>query len=511
MNVALNDVVDVRAFCENVRTMAKQGCLDDALRSVAQLVSQVMERESSWGSVFSSPELDAVCQELGQMSPTVAKKAVDEEQTVFLVTAVAGLGGHTRVLMDLANADPGKKITVLVSNVMHRLTERSVREVLRKLDPSVQVELAPDNEMDATLKWLQDRLRLLQPARTYILQHHFDSTIVAAVQPELVDKLFYYHNCDHNLALGVHIPHAIHVDFNGKGYHHCRNVEGVENNIYWPLVADVTESRACAQFMTSGKIVTATSGGLPKFDTSYLMEQVPYRYNYVSLLPLIMKASGGDHHHIGPLPDYVLAAIQEQLKSNGIGVERFIHTPWVENVASELIRRNVDLYVGSFPLGGGRAAVEIMGAGIPLLIHENYASAFFTDVAEVYPQVLKWRTPEELESVISGITPDLLADHSLNARAFYEKQHQPIHLRKAIRETLNGSPPLPPPAPNHHSNALQRYLDLRSVLGSAEVPNTRSTSVASAAHTARRIATKHLAMVLIKRLSFKCRKLVMGR
>lgn len=189
-------------------------------------------------------------------------------------------------------------------------------------------------------------------------------------------------------------------------------------------------------------------------------------------------------------------------------MEKFIHTPWVEDVASELVRRNVDLYVGSFPLGGGRATVEVMGAGIPLLLHENYASAFFTDVAEAYPQVLKWRTPDELESIISGLTPDLLADHSARARAFYEERHQPVYLRKAVRETLDGNPPPPPPSPHHYSNTLQRYLDLRAA---TETSNARSTSVTSAAHTARRIATKHLAMVLINRLLFKCRKLILRR
>lgn len=511
MNVELNDIVDVRTFCEKVRSVAKQGCLDEALRAVAQLVGQVMERESSWGHVFSSPELDAVCQELGRQSAVIPDKAIDQDQAVFLVTAVADLGGHTRVLLDLARADPGKKITVLVSNVMHGLTEQTVKEVLRKLDPFVQVELSPHTEMDNTLQWLQDRLRLLRPARTYILQHPFDSTVVAAVQPELVDKLFYYHNCDHNLALGVHIPHAIHVDFNGKGYHHCQTILGVRNNVYWPLVADAPTSRTRAQFMASGKITTATSGGLPKFDKSYLLEQVPYRYNYVALLPRIMKASGGEHHHIGPLPYHVLTAINEQLKCNGIATEKFVHTPWVEDVASELVRRDVDLYVGSFPLGGGRATIEVMGAGIPLLLHENYVSVFFTDIAEVYPEALKWRDAEELVSVISGITRDLLLDHSLRARAFYETRHQPIHLKNALRETLMGNPPPPPPAPEYSPNTLQRYLDIRSVQVPAEMSNARSITVASAAHTARRIATKHLAMVLLGRLSFKLRRLILRR
>jgi len=413
--------------------------------------------------------------------------------------------------MDLVEADPGENITILVSNVMSSLTEQMVKKILHKLDPSVNVEISPYREMGATLKWLQDRLQELRPARTYILQHNFDSTIPAAVQPQLVDKLFYYHNCDHTLALGIHIPHAIHVDLNGKSYHHCRNVEGVQNNVYWPLVADIRESRNSMQFMTSGKIVTATSGGLSKFDTSYLEEEVPYQYNYISLLPLIMKATGGEHHHIGPLPYHTLAAINENLKSNGIATAKFIHTPWVEDIASALIRCNVDLYIGSFPLGGGRATIEVMGAGIPLLLHDNYVSIFFTDIAEAYPQALKWRTPDELNALLSGISRNLLFDHSSYARVFYERHHQPVLLKKAVQATLMGNAPHPPPPPEYHPNKLQRYLDLRSTLTSIKIPNARSKSVASAAHTAQKIATKHLAMVLFGRLLLKFRRLVMRR
>lgn len=422
--------------------------------------------------------------------------AVDPDCSVFLVTAVAGIGGHTRVLMDLVRADPGKKTTILVTNVSHALDEDDVKATLKKVGSSAQVEVATNLNLQETLTWLQRKLASLRPARTYILQHHFDAVIAAAVQPELVDKLYYYHNCDHNLALGVHIPRATHVDFNGKGYHHCRTVLGIENNVYWPLVADARTHRASNPFMALGTITTATSGGMPKFDTSYLREQIPYQYAYADILPDIMRITGGRHYHIGPLADALAGRIQESLASAGVDKENFVNIPWVENVASELVARKVDLYIGSFPLAGGRAAIEAMGAGVPLLLHSNYVSPFFTDINEVYPGVLSWRDLDELKTVMNGLTRELLVDHACRARAFYETNCAPHLLKAAVEATLTGTPPNPPHPPVHLANSLQRFLDLRP----SARPSAGYLRLSHAIDAAQPIRSKHLLAILWRRL-----------
>jgi hypothetical protein len=466
MSTDFDKITDIRAFCDEMRLLAKRGSMGEALGAIADFVFEVLMRESSWANVFASPELDALCLELGKLPDSVAIAPVDPQRTVFLVTGVEGVGGHTRVLMDLAHVDPGVCKTVLVSNVKHDLTTERVRAILHKLDPSVEVEVAPADGIAETLTWLQERLASLRPARSYILLHHFDSAIVAAVQPQLVGRLFYYHNCDNNMALGVHIPHATHVDFNGKGFHHCRNIKGVVNGVFWPLVADVSVHRANLPFMESGRVTTATSGGWPKFDNSFLSEQMPYLYDYKSMLPLIMRATGSEHIHIGPLREELLHPIKARLASSGVNPEKFVHIPWVDNVAAELVRRKVDLYVGSFPLGGGRATIEAMGAGMPILLHANYGTSFHTDIGEVYPGVLQWRDPDQLTKILTGLSKEILVDRALRARAFFEGRFTLENLRQAVEATLAGSPPEPPAAPAYFPNALQRYLDLRAVLRS---------------------------------------------
>lgn len=514
MDILFDQIRSIDNFCDSVRALAKRGELDTALRSVTEFVGKIIERESTWTSVFSSPDLDSLCQELGRRTPHLRTTTPDPESSVFLVTAVAGIGGHTRVLLDLIGADPGKKKTILVTNVWHDLDLAEVKKILDRSGSSAQLEIAKNLSFAERLTWVQQRLASLRPARTYILQHQFDSVITAAVQPELVGQLFYYHNCDHTLTLGVHIPHATHVDFNGKGFHHCKASLGITHNVYWPLVADVEAHRTDTPFMVDGTITTGTSGGLQKFDTTWLREQMPYKYAYADVLPSIMRISGGRHIHIGPLQDAFADKIHTNLAAAGIDRNNFVHIPWVDDVAAALVAQNVDLYVGSFPLGGGRAAIEAMGAGMPLLLHNNYVSPFFTDINEVYPGAFSWRDLDELKTILKNLTREQLAHHSLRARAFYEANHKANFLKAAVEQTLAGCPPEPPPPPAHVANSLQRYLDLRSVptqtpeapIGSASSeapaawPGVRYLRLTQAVHAARAIRSKHLLVILWRRL-----------
>jgi hypothetical protein len=500
-HTSFGDTRDLVAFCDRARAIAHSGALGAAMDRVAQFVVAVISHGSSWAKVFSSPALDRLCLEFGRLGGLPPIRPVDPARSVFMVTGVYRAGGHTRVLMDIVRADPGTLKTVLVSNVMHDLDAEQVSMILTGLSADVEVEVArpgmkPGTQAD-TLTWLKARLAELRPARTYILQHPFDAAIVAASQPELTGLLFYYHHADHQLALGVHIPHATHVDFNGKGFHHCRTIRGVAGGVCWPLVAEVSAQRANTPFLANEKLVTATSGSPPKFDTSFLA--IPYRYDYWTLLPLILRATGGTHIHIGPLRRAQVASINRGLLEAGIDPRRFIHIEWVKDLGAELIRRGVDLYIGSFPLGGGRAAIEVMGAGLPLLLHRNYVSAFFTEIGEVYPGVMSWGTPDELTAILQSLDAETLARHAHQARAFYEAYHRPEQLDRAVAATLAGSPPEPPPAPAYFPDTLQHWLDSQPLLASAR------PRLDMAKQLAQRIHTRFLVAILLGRIAYRLR------
>ena len=495
---------DVKGLCALVRQTARDD-LAQALQIIADFVVQVISQEASRGRIFSSIELDRLCLELGRDVPASPTGSPDHDRVVFLVTAIANTGGHSRVLRDLAWADGASKPVVLVTN-----TYQGGRQTPTGLfEEQIDVESAPKGNLAKTLHWVQTRLAFLRPIRTYILQHHFDPVCVAAAQPDLTGRLFYYHNCDHNLALGVHLEHATHVDFNNKSFFHCRESCGVRDNVYWPLTADVSTCRTGKPFLQRGHITTCTSGGYEKFDTSHLSTREAYLYEYQKLVPSVINWGRGTHIHIGFLRDRMLEEIYSGLSGMGIERSRFIYRERVPDLSAEFTKEKVDAYLGSFPLGGGRAMVEAMGSGLPLILHSNYRSVFLTDVAETYPTALVWRTPEELKAHIEGLTPDTLGTHSQQAREHYIANHTSHHLKLAVEETIRGGRPQALHRPRHQPDALQSWLDsISAAAGSSAGASDGAFDMTSAFQHVR---TKDLARVLVSRLGRRAKAALLRR
>jgi len=497
-------------FCDHVRRKAAEGDLSAALELVGSFVIDVISRESSIGRVFSSRELDQLCLELGRDFDAGGVPEFSRERSVFLVTGVGKTGGHSRVLRDLIVADGASEPKILVTNF--RMMSHDVERLYA--DTRASVEYARGDSAALKLRWVQKRLAEWRPSRVYILQHHFDPICVAAVQPNLVEQLFYYHNCDHSLALGVHIPHAIHVDFNGKGFHHCRESEGVAGNVVWPLSVPEPVDRGAAEFLQHGNLVTCCCGGFEKFDLPHLSEQVPYAITYPRTIPVILSATQGSHIHIGELKPEMQELIAGELSKSGIEKSQFIHIPYVPNLANALVQHKVDVYLGSFPRGGGRATVEAMAAGMPLLVHRNYRSVFFTDANEIYPGGLAWGTKEELVHALRQLHSKAeLVRHSQSARRFYREHHSFGALQEAMERTIRGEQQDEPSRPNYRPDALQVFLD--ECASSSSRLNTSGLDVAEGATSQRlvdparpvgSVKTKDLILILAKRLKYRAQQ-----
>lgn len=457
----------VEEFCTLVDGLAANGRSSELLEAICDFVMDVISRETTLGRVLSSPQLDEMCLKLGRLMPTPAPKGRDEDQIVFVVTALYRGGGHSRVLLDLASADPAGKFKVLVTNLRHDYPVDDIQDVFRFVGAATAdtVEVAPPGDATGRLRWLQQRLAALRPARTYLLQHNYDFIAIAAAQPELVGRLIYIHHCDHSLTLGVHVPHATHIDLDPRIFYSCRDHLGITGNAMWPLTAPVAQHRADLPFLATGHLTTCTSGTTHKFDASYFKEHLPYALSYAAIVAVLLKEGGGTHLHIGQLSDRMVGDIQRELDAAGIGRDRFVNIPVVPNLADALIEHRVDAYVGSFPYGGGRATVEVMGAGVPLLMHSNYRSIFFSNSVEAYPGAMIWRTPGELAQHLHAITPELLQSQAHAARRHYEQRSAPPLLRDAMRRTLASDRLEPPPRPSHHPDMLQVYLDECVLLG----------------------------------------------
>lgn len=450
----------IHEIITDVNVCLQKNKINEALTQLKIFVEGVISNCFLNGILTNIPEIDNLCIEIGKKvllsaSPQTRSQLQTTSSTiVYIATQFYLSGGHTAVVIDFIKAQPNKPQIVLLTDIFESNEKKSIEERFSNLP--VKLYFAPQKTTyHEKLLWLQNKWLEVNPEKVFLFNHPQDSVAIAAAQPEMPGKLFFYHHADYTLALGSRIKHAKHIDMNPLLFYQCQSYK--VDNLYCPLICDdYSVKDKPKKFMQNGKINTASSGYFEKFNQSYL-------YSYVELLPEILCYTGGNHLHIGFLPQKMLNLIQENLIKAKVSLEKFIYLPLVKSVLTTIIEHEVDLYISSFPIGGGRTAIEVMASGTPVLSHLNYRSIFLSENHYLYPQAFLWKTPEELKEIIQNLTPQTLAKHSLWSRKHYEENYLPEFLTNAIKDDFNNSKPV------HHitigkiiPNPTQLFLDINN-------------------------------------------------
>lgn len=409
-----------------LETSVKASVEDDnytaALEKLKEFVIAVMNMQAAPGEVVGSARVDALCELVGRSyfgkyfnpKALIASTKPLKKTMIVVCTGLYRYGGTTHVIKDLVNAHPDYECIVIASNYLENMTPEDL--ALSKIDgTAAALSVCPPGDAESKMMWLMHKFLEKSPSRIFLLNHHQDSVIVSAAAPFVSNAdVIFYHHADYNMCLGVHLKGTIHVDPHNVGYYNCRGKEGISDNAYIPMtVDDRTERRDFTEFMADGSLTTCSSGHYHKFRNFYL-------YPYPELIAERLKRRGGNHIHIGEIPLADLASIRQSLVDNGVDTDRFIHIPWVESFWNAIVEQSVDLFIGSFPIGGARTTIEVMGAGIPLLMPNNYLSRFFSSRDIVYRECFTWTYPEDFLKVIKEVTPATLQIHSARSRQHYD-------------------------------------------------------------------------------------------
>jgi glycosyltransferase involved in cell wall biosynthesis len=83
-------------------------------------------------------------------------------------------------------------------------------------------------------------------------------------------------------------------------------------------------------------------------------------------------------------------------------------------------------------MGGGKASVEAMGSGTPLVMHRNPVSGLLGGGIAVYPEAPTWETADEFLEIFSRPNREELVRQSRLARRHYLDYHHPNILRRCL-------------------------------------------------------------------------------
>lgn len=404
---------------------------EKALRLIHDYVEDIITEPFCAGRVFGSKELDSFCELIGRSnyntikSHTIPKTETETHIIIYIVTKLKKTGGHTRVIKDFINLMPNCSHYILSTEISGRSDFEYFKDSLFSCS-NVVIECAPNSSFLNKLSWLQHRLISINSKKVYLFNHHQDSVAVASIQSEMKLDAYFYHHADHHFCLGIFLSFLKHIDPHPMGFHNCRNELGI-NNIYVPLtVVDRKPIFAGYKFLSNKKLTTCTAANSNK-------TEIPYFISYMELVPELIKSTGGKHIHIGRLTPWALYKIRRGMLANSIDPSRFIYIPWVPSVWVALVELHVDLYIASFPYGGGLTLIEAMGAGVPIAVHQHKFVNFLSGLELAYPEAFVWRYPNELLTYCKNLSLDQLINSAHSARSHYENFYSENHLSNFLR------------------------------------------------------------------------------
>ncbi len=444
----------VRSLVASANKALDEGSIDSALRIAHDFVERVVTEPLFTSQVFASKSLDDLCLRIGrvnlesfvgkQRAPLQFSHSHGRPRVAYIVSRLQRSGGHLRLILDFIRSQPEKDHFVFSTGVAGPSDKFFFEQSLQGA-ATVFFFVAPRGDFAARLTWLQNSLLGCAPEHIFLFNHHQDSVAVAALPPELGFPGSFCHHGDHHLCLGVHLDHLTHIDFHPMGFHYCRNELGVESQ-YLPLTfEDKGVLREKIGFAEKPGVTSATVARSNKVE-------IPYYVNYVDLIPQVIKVTGGRHVHIGKLTPWAIRRMRSNMDALGIPQDRLVYIDWTSSVWESLQKFNVDVYIASFPYGAGLTLIEVMGAGIPVIMHRHVYSRVLSGLELAYPEAFNWDDPDRLLDHLANLNCDDLRHEGGVARMWYETYHRP----EILKLFLSAPSEFQLPVPSLVSNFRQR-------------------------------------------------------
>jgi hypothetical protein len=330
------------------------GNIELFLKRLTELTGKLLSKHLRGRALF-VPELDELARKASFILAPQCNSPATSKILVHVATEVRPIGGHTHVLEDIAAALPDYKHELILTG-MHRSHPNLISLKSRLDEVRLNLHLLHSSSRAERARELSSILGVLAPCAVLLLADHNDGIAYSAVAGHATQRVLFLHHADHQPSLGASRHDYTHVDLTPGCHAVCASHPDLHASLLNLTVKDI----GTVQLAERRPLIGVTCGSPHKY--AGVIE-----FSYAELLTALFSAGVARIFHIPDLPVWQKNQICADIVAKGQDHNRLVFLSNTPSLARKLVEISPDFYLTSHPLGGGRATVEALSVGLPIL------------------------------------------------------------------------------------------------------------------------------------------------
>ena len=425
---------------ERLGGMLAAGDPDGVLSEAGSLMRDVKDRPGALGRALYVPGMDELVRQAGRHVcagvPVPRGPAARDVRDVIVhvATEVYPLGGHTRVIEDVARVLPEFRHVLALTDAFD--SYRAGRLSLGPLEgrfgaARIETRLLSAGGAAGRCVELARLVGDAAPRAVVLMAHPEDAVAYGAIHgggggPVVV----YCHHCDHFPSLGAARTDYLHADLGPACHEACRS-GGVVAPSFLGLAAPARPARPTPPRPAGHPPTAATAGSWHKFAGRD-------GFDYAELLGALFDAGLARLYHVGPVPEGAGRSLAEGLAARGHDPGGLVFVPPVPSLADTLASLDPDFYLVSHPVGGSKAIVEAMSVGLPVVNPRPACASALTRDDLSAGGAVTVATLADVPAALARVTRDRSA-LARQARGRFESTFTEVQFRRRLLDLLGAA------------------------------------------------------------------------
>jgi hypothetical protein len=407
----------------SIAALLERGDIESFLRRLAELTFKLLYGPL-WGRALFIPQLDELTRRASLMITPVWNLPKSSKILVYVATAVYSIGGHTRLIEDIAAALPEYRHLLVITTM-----EKPDPSELAILKPRFD-ELGLDIYLLKTLSWaekaseLSSLIALLGPQAVILLASPHDSIANVGVAGHAAPRVLLLHQADHVPSLGASRVDYAHVDVTPA----CHAVCASHPHLNASLLNLTVQDKGTVPLVGRRRMIGVTCGRAAKYEGAS-------EFSYAELIAALFAAGVDKMFHIGDMPLTQKDRIFADIAATGQDPQRLIFLPNTPSLASKLIEVSPNFYLVSHPVVGAKSTIEAMSVGLPILFAHPPNASGLLSVDMTFGTSVEVSDLGQIPIAVRHIETEK-GKLATRSREIYERHYSPAVFREGLLSAI---------------------------------------------------------------------------